>query len=108
MRSETWGLFMRANYQDGLKLGDINSCLSGTALILQVPIAYNREDLETLTILQGIGISQFGDNLHEYVILKESDFPVKNPRFHYTWDLECMVRGATKQLTKQRLARKAA
>jgi hypothetical protein len=98
-----YGIFMRANYQDGLKVGNITDGVVGSWLIKDVPNGYSVEDLETLMILQGQGF-QFGDRLHELVILPEEDWP-STCRFQYDVTFNGCVRGMIQQLTKQRLVR---
>ena len=101
-----YGVFMRVNYQDGLKVGHITDGLVGSWLIKDVPNNYSIPELETLMILQGLGF-EFGKNLHQLVLLPEDQWPV-NSRFQHNVMFQGCVRGAIQALTKQRLARQRA
>ena len=101
-----YGVFMRANYQDGLRLGNITDGLVGCVLIKDVPNGYTEADLETLVICNGLGF-KFGNNLHDNVLLAEANFP-SSCRFNTEVAFGGCVRGAIQELTKQRIARQKA
>ncbi len=78
-----YGIFMRVNYQDALRVGHINSGLVGSCLIKDVPTAYKTEDVRTFIIMQAprLGATAFGDKLHNFVLLPESEWPSGTFRF---------------------------
>lgn len=101
-----YGVFMRANYQDGLSLGSVTDGLVGSVFIKNVPRGYSEADIETLVLCNGLGF-QFGQGLHQHVVLAEADFP-SSYRFQTDVHFDGLFSGAIKELTKQRLARQKA
>lgn len=98
-----FGIFIRANYQDGLKLGNVVDGLVGCVFIKDVTKGYTEADIETLVLCNGLGY-KFGSNLHDNVVLREDKFPVGS-RFKMDVHFDGLFLGAVKELTKQRLAR---